>query len=516
LNRAQAVIGLGAIAAVIFWLQFSGMDICCGDFDGYYHVRWSQLLWEGIRHGHFPPAFTWLPLTALNAQKYADQHFLFHLLLIPSLWFAGPVMAAKVTTALFGTAAVFAYFWMVLRYRLRYTMLWLVALVGSSSLFLYRMSMTRAQSVSALFMVAGVYLLFEARYRWLAVVAFLYVWTYNLFAVLAAMALLWTLTIWWSKGRREWGPVFWTGIGIAAGLIVNPYFPNDLRLFWEHLTAKAGSVSLPPGAGMEWQALSSWGLMTSSFTAFAAMLAGYIGFGFLLGRRGRRGSERPLFLLLFATLLLVASVRSRRFLEYWPPFAILFSAFTLQPAAEIPKANESRRRVKRAVLLPEGWIPSGLQSLVGVAILVSLSAFQVFETRRLIAAPTVTDQYQKGSEWMLQHVPAGATVFNASWDDFPKLFFYDQAHAYVSGLDPIYLSDQNPDLANLYERIVTGKERHAGDAIRRLFGAEYVFVTAAADRSFYVSAMLSGDFTKVYEDRQCTVLKVRDADAGRD
>lgn len=508
----QAGLGLAAAAALFFWLQFSGHDICCGDFDGYYHIRWSQLLWEGIRHGHFPPAFTWLPLTRLNAEHYADQHLLFHLLLIPSLWFATPVLAAKISAALFATAAVFACFWVVLRYRFRYPMLWLTALLGSSSLFLYRMSMTRAQSLSLVFVIAGLCLLFEGRYRWLALAAFLYVWTYHLFAILGAMAVLWTLTIWWTEGRREWRPILWTGIGFAAGFILNPYFPNGLRLFWLHVLAKAGSISLAPGGGMEWYPLPSWQLLTSSMVALAAMLAGYIGFGFVLGRHGRRGMQRPLFLLLFATMLFVLTARSRRFVEYWPPCAVLFAAFTLQAAAESPAVAASQKRAGKTLPASTGWRPSKVQSAVGLAILFSLSFYQMYQARRLLATPTISDQYLGGTQWLRDHAPSGAIIFNASWDDFPKLFYYDQSHAYVSGLDPIYLADQNPELGRLYERIVTGKERRSANYVHQAFGAEYVFVSPAADRSFYMSAMLSGEYTKVYEDQQCLILKVRDAE----
>src|SRR5215212_1558417 len=74
---------VGAVTiGLIFWrLQFSNQSVCCGDFDGYYHIRWSRLLWENMRRGHFfPPTFKWLPLTTLNPKDYVDHHLLFHIL----------------------------------------------------------------------------------------------------------------------------------------------------------------------------------------------------------------------------------------------------------------------------------------------------------------------------------------------------------------------------------------------------------------------------------------------------
>ena len=40
------LIGAAVIALVFRHLQYSTASICCGDFDGYYHIKWSQMLWE--------------------------------------------------------------------------------------------------------------------------------------------------------------------------------------------------------------------------------------------------------------------------------------------------------------------------------------------------------------------------------------------------------------------------------------------------------------------------------------
>src|SRR5882672_11908555 len=147
-HLAYLFFGALAIATTFTYLQFSTPSICCGDFDGYYHIKWSQLLWNGLRNGRFPPAFTWLPLTTLNSSHYADQHFLYHILLIPFTWFGDLRLGAKLAAALFGTVAVLSLYWLILRYRIRYPLLWLLALLGCSWLFYARLNMTKAQSIS--------------------------------------------------------------------------------------------------------------------------------------------------------------------------------------------------------------------------------------------------------------------------------------------------------------------------------------------------------------------------------
>jgi hypothetical protein len=333
-----------------------------------------------------------------------------------------------------------------------------------------------------------------------------------LFVILLAMAVLWTATVWWSEHRRELRPVLWTAIGITAGLIVNPYFPHDFRLLYEHLTGKLGEISTMSGAGMEWSALPSWDLMKWNVLAVVAMVVGTMACGFLLGRRGRNGTQWPVFLLLFSTLLLVLAARSRRFVEYWPPFAILFAAFTLQAVWEPLPQDQQRSKGRNAPATAAPRITKAA-TILGITAVAGIFLYQAHHARQLIKVSSGAENYRAGAQWLLDHVPKGSTIFNAAWDDFPILFYYDDAHAYVSGLDPMYLSNHNSDLGRLYERISAGKESHSGEYVHQAFGADYVFVSPAVERNFYVAAMLSGEFSKVYEDRYCIVLKVRELDS---
>ena len=89
LNSRAALLAVGAllVGAVFWYLQFSTASLCCGDYDAYYHFRWSRMLWESALAGNFPPSFDALPLTTLNPKDYVDHHFLFHVLQIPFTWF---------------------------------------------------------------------------------------------------------------------------------------------------------------------------------------------------------------------------------------------------------------------------------------------------------------------------------------------------------------------------------------------------------------------------------------------
>ena len=529
LRILQLAIGALSIGLVFWWLQFSLPSICCGDFDGYYHIKWSQLLWQGLRSGHFPPAFTWLPLTTLNPTQYADQHFLFHILLIPFTWFSDLRLGAKVAAALFGGAAVFSLYWLVLRYRIRYPLLWLLALLGCSWFFYARLNMTKAQSISILFIVAGIYLLFERKYVWLGPAAFLYVWTYNLFVMLGVLVLIWAAVLWWSERRIEWRPLLWTGVGMVAGFIVNPYFPHNISLFFEHLIAKSGSASMQAGVGFEWYSLTSWVFLNSSVVACVAMAVGYLAFGYLLSssHADKIRAQRPLVFLLFSSFLLVIALRSNRFMEYWPPFAVLFAAFALQAAwdskpSSIAPQGENFQPVPAEPQPDRG--SSTLWRFVFIGLIVMLLGADLFynlhTTRMKITSVTKDpDHYRDGTAWLLANVPPGSLIYDVNWSDFPKLFFYDTSHSYVAGLDAIYLQDKHPELVRLNDRLSNGQEPDPAAAIRSLFtaaspgGLSYLFVgddPSPPVPEWFRYMMKSGNFKRVYADKECVILQLLD------
>jgi hypothetical protein len=151
--------------------------------------------------------------------------------------------------------------------------------------------------------------------------------------------------------------------------------------------------------------------------------------------------------------------------------------------------------------------------LAVVAVLLGVVLFfNLRQTIRDIASSEPHSYYRAGAEWLRANVPPGQMIFNTDWDDYPRLFYFDPAHAYVTGLDPTYLYDKDPALSQLYERITLGKEEDPAPLIRDRFGASYVFTDNSHD-DFSDNARESGWFDIVYEDKDCTILHIRDQKA---
>jgi hypothetical protein len=514
---------VGAIAiGIIFWqLQFSTSAICCGDFDGYYHIRWARELWASMKSRSFPPAFPWLPLTTLNPKDYVDHHLLFHVIQIPFANFSDPRLGAKIASALFGGLAVLSCYWLVLRYRIRYAFVWLIALLACSAPFLFRMNMAKAPPLAIVFLIVAIHLFFQRKYWPLLPLAVIFTWTYDLFVLLIVAAIFWLIAVAITEKRFEWRPLVFVLAGCAAGLIINPYFPHNFQLLFEHFKIKLTASDFDTKVGSEWYPYDSWEFLGNSAVACIAMFVGYIVFE----PSERRRAQQPIFFLLFSTALMIMNARWKRIAEYWPPFAVLFAAFALQPwlvgfrsyLTRLPAdvLEELKPFLDReTVVVPEqetDW-RDWLRMLAVAAVAVVLSVFLFFNLRSVvkeIGESESHDYYQAGADWLRRNVPAGQIIFNTDWDDFPRLFYFDSSHYYVSGLDPSYLFDKNPDLSQLYDRITLGKEDDPGPLIRDRFGARYVF-SDNTHHDFFERARMSGWFDIVYEDEQCTILHIRD------
>ncbi len=475
------------ILAFMAWIQFASPAIVGND--AYYHIRWSRMLRDSLPH---LPAFKWLPLTVLRSQLFVDQHFLFHVALMP-FTFGDLRLGAKLAAPLFSAIAMTSVFGLLVFYRIRYRWLWLLALAGSSEPFLYRMSMTRAPSLSLLLLAVGIYLILERKWVSLAVLTFVFVWLYNMFPLIVAFAFLYAVTVWLSKNRIDLPALYATSIGAALGLVMNPYFPKDLLLIFHHVhMLLAETVTMDVGS--EWYPYDTWELLTKNAALFALCFAALLAFDF----RKRSRDRRPLFFLLISAMFLLMSLRWRRFLEYWPPFAILFAAFTFD-------AHDSNDAVP--IELP--WrIPARLSMGVLVVALGAAGVANAVGARAEIRDTRDPFAMRGASAWLADHTPDGSLVFNTDWAEFPELFYYDQRNVYASGLDPRYLFDAAPDLWRVYDRITQGEEKHPGPLIRERFGAEYV-VARSDSTDFLNAAKASGDFETVYSDEYASVLHVR-------
>ena len=486
-------IGMFLLFIIGFAIVQNGTTALAGN-DGYYHIKMGYL----IRNEGLTPDFPYLPQTILNEAAYYDHHLLYHvyLALFASVDPAvdegvGLTQAAKLASILLPALAFLAIWWLLHNHKIPFAGLFALTLFAVSEPFLYRMSMPRAQSLSLLLLIIGLHWLLQGKYSRLLPLGFIYVWAYNAFPLLLIFAGVYVIATLMTEQRFVWQALFYPAIGIGLGLVINPYFPQNIEFIWGHLAPKLGESSTR--VGTEWSPYRTWTLVENSAGAFLALLAGILA----LGWSDRRISKNTLVILGITVLFGYMLFESRRFVEYFPPFALLFLAFSSQPIIQSWQETWQSHQPLLFQLAP--------------VVLVIALAYPLFITisdaRGLMENSKPADQYANAVLWLRQNSLAGTHIFQTDWDDFTRLFFYNSDAIYTAGLDPTFMELHDPALFEEWVDITRGRVEDPSQLIRSRFDGEYVF-SDLKHESFIAEAEQDPFLTEVYRDDYAVIYKV--------
>ena len=472
-------------------IQFAAPDL--PDNDGFYHIKLAWLM----RTEELKPNFPWLPLSILNQDEYYDHHFLFHVALIP-FTFGDLRIGAKWAAVIFAGLAFLAIWYLFDRQRIPHGWLWALALLGISDAFLYRMSVTRAQSLSLAVLAVAFAWLLERKYKYLGILSFIYVWMYDAFPLMMALAFLHLIAVALTERRLEFRPLLYITGGIILGLIINPYFPENIIFSFRHMLPKLADAT-SVRVGNEWFPYETKQLLDNSLPAMIAFASASLA----LGLTGRKMDARTAFALLVSLLFGLMLFQARRFVEYFPPFALIFAAFAWTPLVlpsldPVPSTDSNRSR-----FILRDYLPMILLSL---AVVVSI-AKSIPLAREAIDRSKPYDLYSGASAWLQENSPAGSRVFQTDWDDFPRLFFYNTHNTYLVGLDPTYLQLYSPDLYDLWVEITRGDVEHPSQTIANTFDSQFVH-TDLNHEDFLRVAEEDAGLKEVYRDDQAVLFEV--------
>ncbi len=477
-------------------IQFVTPDM--PDNDGFYHIKLAWLMrTEGLK-----PDFPWLPLSILNPREFYDHHFLFHVALIP-FTFGDLRVGAKWSAVIFSSLAFLAIWFLFHRQKVPFAWLWALALLGISDAFLYRMSIARAQSLSLAFLAIGLAWLLEGKYKHLAVLSFVYVWFYDAFPLMLALAMLHLLAVALIERRLEYKSLLFVAGGLVLGMIINPYFPENILFSYRHMLPKladATSVSV----GNEWFPYDTKQILDNSLPSLIAFASGI----FALGLSPRKMDVRTAFALLLSLLFGLMLFQARRFVEYFPPFALIFAAFAWSPLfldfmpAPVSSADSPRQRIPIAL---RNRLP-GILLLLGVAVSIAVT---VPPARDALNRSKPYDLYAGASTWLRENTSVGERVFQTDWDDFPRLFFYNTHNTYLIGLDPTYMQLYDPALYDLWVDITKGDVENPSQVIAEIFDSRYIH-TDLNHTGFLAAARKDPGLKEVYRDGDAVIFEVLD------
>ncbi len=240
------------------------------------------------------------------------ERFGFHLMYVP-FTFGDLHSGAKKAAWLYAALAAFIFYWVAARRGRLVAAILTFILLGASALFLERMCMARVYSLSVAALLLGIHLILTRRYRALAVVMFGTVWLCDDFPLLAGAAACLFVAEALVDKRLNVGLLRWTLLGMAAGIIINPAFPDNIVSY----------LSGPSGAAAGALPLGSGELLTMARAVWIV-----VGLGVLLGLLRGRPTRETVGLLLISFLATLLLMKAPRSMEIWPPLALLFAAYS--------------------------------------------------------------------------------------------------------------------------------------------------------------------------------------------
>lgn len=485
-----------ATALALFWLFVAFLVYVqsgspgIADTDGYYHIKMG---WFIRQHG-LKPSFPWLPFTILNADAYTDHHLLYHLYLAlfattdPALdGGASLVRGAKSATAIMPALAFVMVWWLLRAQKIPAAAAWSCGLFALSTAFLFRMSMVRAQSASLLILVLALHCLLQGKFNWLIPIGFIYVWTYNAFPLLLMVGGVYAAAVTLLERRIVWQALVYPLIGISLGLVINPYFPQNIRFNLNHILPKLLGSDTP--VGNEWYPYTDTALWRNAGYALVAFGLGFVAWAGQIKRTDKTTLAAFILAALFGLLLL----RSRRFVEYFPAFALIFLALSLTPYLH-------QWQIRRPAVTP--FFP-----VVVLALLFFPLRQTLIEARQAMTDTRPPDLYAAAALWLRDEAPAGAMVFQTDWDDFTRLFFYNTEVIYTVGLDPTYLELADEARYDLWVDLTRGRVPNAGQVIRDEFAAAYVF-SDLNHTDFMAQAQTDASLQEIYRDQYAVIYAV--------
>ncbi|MBI4383375.1 MAG: hypothetical protein HY579_05000 [Nitrospinae bacterium] len=430
---APAAVFLAAFA-YFHLLQFSAPNI--PGFDGYYHIKFAEI----TRNEGIVKSFPWFQQTYWK-DYFVDQHFLFHLLLVP--FTHGDLTQGAKTAAVVFCALMVSVFHTVLRgARVPCPWAWTVVLSIGSPEFLYRMALPRAPVLALALLFLGFYSLYKKNRLGLFFLGFVFVWLYGGFTLLVVFAGLWFLSERVLEKKLDRPTIYVFISGILAGLIVNPYFPENIAFIYTQ-TFAAGIDRAVEG-GQEWLPYR-WEKLLEDNWIPAALFVFSSGF-FAAARRPPRVETSAWVLFSAAALLL--TLGSRRFIEYLVPCLAVASALLFRDGWEI---------LRQKSFFSSEWVSPAF--LAAFLMLVPwLAPDQFAAAKKEMEDTRDPERYKQAALWLEKNTP-GSTIYLTDWDDFPELFFYNSRNRYIVGLDPAFLYIYDPYLHKKWIEINSGTIR---------------------------------------------------------
>lgn len=553
--RLNYIFLFAAVFLFFFWLQNSHTF---ADPDSFYHAKMALLMKDQGIVQNFP----WLQFTTLK-NNYIDHHLLYHVFLIPFIIFGDPLFGAKLAAIFFAALLITVVYWFLRSFsaedgsasggKIKGGVFYCLLLLLINP-FVFRINLAKAPVLSSVFLIIALFFLFRQKIRPLFFISFFYVWLYGGWPLMLVFTIIFLTVnaindLWWELNPKKSELIienniidgreiclikpeirrspkigfikfiqlflakFFSGLnlkllianvgGLIAGLVINPYFPKNLFFYWEQ-TIKIGLINAQNviNVGAEWYPYKLVDLISNASLVFILLLIALS--LFVIGYKKQTIYSWTLFFI--ALFFFLFTLKSRRNVEYFIPFVVMFSAFAINNVYQSINFNEYWLWFKKLSRI-KNFLSFILVLYIGLAI-AFVAGRDIVAVRNDLTGGFAWGQMEKDGQWLATNTPQDSIVFHNNWDEFPLLFYYNTHNYYIVGLDPTFMYDYNKDLYWEWYNIVTGKDKdNLNQKVKNDFKASYVLWATGRTKIEDNFANNAG-FKLLYSDNEARIYQV--------
>jgi len=507
-KKAGIILTVIFFAAAALYFTFLGRTANFPDPDSFYHAKMAALMRDNL----VIKEFHWIKFADFT-QKFTDQHFLYHIFLIPFTYLVNPLIGLKIATIILAIGVLIAFYFLLKRLGARWPLLFTAVLLFVTP-FIFRINLAKAIAFSLLILFAATALLARKKNFGLAMLSFFYVWSYGGWILIILLTTSFFLADFLIKKELNFKPIINVAAGCALGIIINPFFPNNLLFYWEQIV-QIGFINYQDKipVGLEWYPYKILDFLSAII--FPVILS-FIAFALWAKKIKNEQRQNTLdkkaisekFSIIFAIFIFslflgVWTLKSQRFVEYFAPFFTLASALLI--TFSLPR-NFSLKDI--GDFLGTKIFPKLFLFIYSCLIIGFFFALSALKLESQFTKQFNFNYLKEPSEWLKNNTPAGSTIFHGSWGDFPMLFYHNSQNVYLSGMDPTFFYRFNPELYKEWLGIASGQIKNdLADKIKNDFGASFVLVKKNENK---LKENLEKDgFTKKFENNEATIYSIK-------
>lgn len=501
MTRLKTTIFFTLCLAFFAYLQWAPTFV---DPDSFYHTKMAILMKEQGVIREFP----WLKFASFT-QNFTDQHFLYHLFLIPFIAIFPSLLGVKIASIIFAAVVIIFFYFFLRHSQIRWPLFYTLILLSIPA-FVFRINLAKAGPLSIIVLFIALSLIWQKRYLTLGILSFFYVWLHGgwgLMIILAACAVIGDLIInQWTLKKENWKLIASVAIGLLASLVFNPSFPNNLQFYWEQVV-QIGLVNYQGivAVGFEWYPMKITDFITNNVLGWILAIVAFSVFLWRVKNGGIANKEKfgqIVTLYIFSGLLAVMTLKSMRFIEYFAPFFILANAFLLD--FSLPQNVSPVEEIKKF------WKKKAVNKIIVSYLLVTWLIVFVGKNMELrnFTVKGYNWQYLGGaSEWLKQNTPERSLIFNTQWADWPMLFYHNDHNVYIAGMDPTFFYRYNQELYKTWTTIGAGQEIKPEEKIKNEFETNIILLKLT-EKKLLEQIEKIPQFVLKYEDKEAKIFEI--------